>query len=347
MSSQKSRTYFLSRFFAQIAGSWAITPIGFLLAQAMGQGSNQYLHLYLVLSSLTSGCGLFLNEILAPQGACLNVENSRFCKGEMICYAVSALSTSLYLILFAAKVPWVAFSTTAGIVLVLATLIALRLSYGSSLLFCRSLTSLGSVLPKRLCVVLGFLPPLVSQLFILMISLVGRDNLAAPGFALLVLIVLMPNLIQYIFAKFWVKGFGSDDCNLSQVMKPPFQGESLIVLLILTAASLTTTLLKSHLSSFAGSYSNLAFLAMNMLATVAMVFTKTSFLSRPLAIASIASDNRRAIYLTASLLCLNAFFVNISQLSSTAYCFWGFALIASLSISIQIVLYSSRSLLLF
>jgi hypothetical protein len=270
--------YFLSRFVFQVAGSWIIAPIGFLVAQALGQGANKYLYLYLTIVSLSTGCGLFLNEVLAPKNTYLKCRSEWITKSELACFSVLTLSLFFYFVFlsegYGLKIPGLAI-----VFLVFSSLVSSWLSYGTSSSFCRALGNESYKLSKRVCLSLGLFPPLVSQLFVVLISLAGSDVSAPLGYILVCLTVFTPSLVQYLYAKAFLKEQPPNIVSTAISRISPFRFELFAVLTTILSMSIAVTLIKSRIAEAASSYSNLAFLALNAVATIAMISAKSYFLA--------------------------------------------------------------------
>jgi hypothetical protein len=343
MTRKNGYRYFLSRFFFQIIGSWAIAPIGFLVAQALGQGANKYLYLYLIIASLSTGCGLFLNEILAPQNARLKRRSAWTTKSELACFSVMALLLFFYFIVLAegsgAKVP-----TLAMVFLVFSSLVASWLSYSTSSLFCQALANESHKLPKRICLALGLLPPLVSQLFVVLISLAGSDISVPIGSILVGLTIFAPSSIQYLFAMSSLRGRSLGFSPAGMATITPFRYELFAILTTVLSISMATTLLKSHIAGSASSYSNLAFLALNITGTIAMVFAKSSFLIGSIEGSSPDGTLRLLGYITSASLSILALGAHLLFPGLFGQFIASFVLIILLSICMQLLLRSARTL---
>jgi|694.fasta_scaffold137902_3 hypothetical protein len=346
MTGTGSYRYFLSRFFLQACGSWAITPIGFLVAQALGQGANEYIYLYLTIASLSIGGSLILNEILAPQKLYLIRRSSWITKSEFACFSLSTLSILFYFFFLTEgiriKVPGLAM-----VFLLSSSLAASWLSYGTSSLFCRALTNESFRLPKKMCLALGLLPTLASQLFVILISLADSRISVNIGYVLVGLTIFTPSFVQYIFVMASLSRYSARISSARTGLIKPFRYELIAILATASTISITTTLLKSRIADSANSYSNLAFLVLNIVATIAMISAKSSFLIGSPGVASSSILQRLLAYIISAGLSVLAHGAHLLLPSPfggfIAYC----AFIILLSICLQLLLRSTRSLSLF
>jgi hypothetical protein len=345
MTGTSGKRYILTRFFFQVFGSWAVAPIGFLVAQALGQGDNKYLYLYLTITSLSAGCGLFLNEILAPQNAFLKRSSLRVANSELACFLFLALSLLLYFSLLAeqtgSSVP-----SMALVFLVLTALFSSWLSYSTSTIFCRALADKSSNLPRRTCFVLGLVPPIITQLFVIFISFVGSDIPVALGVTLVGLTTFVPSLSQYLYARASLGGRLVGFALERSVMIEKFRHEVLWMLISISAISFSATLLKGHIAELSNAYSNLSFLALNIVGTIVMLYTKSSFFVGSPRGFSLNPARRLLGYMATSSL---SAFVVVAPLLVPGFSiqFTGsLALIILLSISMQLLLLSTRTLAL-
>lgn len=322
-----------------------ITPIGFLVAQALGQGDNEYIYLYLTIASLSIGCSLILNEILAPQKLYLKHRSSWITQSEFACFSLSTLSILFYFSLLA-EGPSIKVPGLAMVFLLSSSLAATWLSYRTSSLFCRALANKSFRLPKKKCLALGLLPTLASQLFVILISLANSRISVNIGFGLVGLTIFAPSMVQYIFVAASLSRYLAETPSASIRLSKPFRYELIAILATASSLSVSITLLKSLISSSANSYSNLAFFVLNTIATIAMITTKSSFFIGSLGVASTSTLQRLLVYIISaglSLLALGAHLLLPNPFGGyIAYC----AFIILLSICLQLLLWSTRFLFL-
>lgn len=337
--------YFLSRFVFQVSGSWIIAPIGFLVAQALGQGANKYLYLYLIIVSLSTGCGLFLNEVLAPKNRYLKCRSEWITKSELACFSVFTLSLFFYFV-FLSEGDGVKIPGLAIVFLVFSSLVASWLSYGTSSSFCRALGNESYKLSKRVCLSLGLIPPLVSQLFIVLISLAGSDVSAPLGFILVCLTIFTPSLVQYLYAKAFLKEQPPNIFFTAIPRITPFRFELFAVLSTILSMSIAVTLVKSRIAEAASSYSNLAFLALNAFATIAMISAKSYFLTGSIGGSSSDLALRLLGYIVPLSLSVLAIISDLLLPSVFHQFSTSFALLILLSVCMQLSLRSARYLFL-
>jgi hypothetical protein len=337
--------YFLSRFVFQVSGSWIIAPVGFLVAQALGQGANKYLYLYLSIVSLSTGCALFLNEVLAPKNTYLKCRSKWITKSELACFSVLTLSLFFYFVFlsegYGLKIPGLAI-----IFIVFSSLVASWLSYGTSSSFCRALGNESCKLSKRVCLTLGLVPPLVSQLFIVLISLAGSDISAPLGYILVCLTIFTPSLVQYLYAKAFLKEQPPSivSTGISKIATVRF--ELFAVLSTILSLSIAVTLVKSRIAEAASSYSNLAFLALNAVATIAMISAKSYFLAGSVGGSSSDLALRVPGYIVSLSLSALAIMSDLFLPSAFHQFSASFVVLILLSACMQLILRSARYILL-
>jgi hypothetical protein len=217
------------------------------------------------------------------------------------------------------------------------------LNYDSSKLFCRSLLGTDSGLTKREAFAIGATPPLTSQIFIVAILLSSGFSDKFLSYLLLLSLILAPSLAQNMLIKFFTKRLIKVSATSAE-LDIPFPLETAIILIVLFLFSLLSTYLKFSMANHAANYSNLAFLGINMLATSAMVFSKSSFLSGSRKMLMSRPVQRIRVYLTALLLCVIFLSCQVSGAFGSIPFIGALLLLLSVSVALQAVLANSRFL---
>jgi len=276
MAKRSEKNYVSARFIFQAFGSWFVAPLGFLIAQVIGQGANKHIYLYLLITSLSAGIGLFLNEILAPQ------ETRRRSGGKL---ESQPESLSLLLLICLLLGYFYVYDNRLAdgnkilpCLLTFATAVSTWFSYKTSRLLCTSLMDHAFKVSKRFCLTLGALPALCSQIFIVTVSMLGKHLNLIAGSLIVCLWLLLPSLLVYLFARIYLIDCTASDYANQKDLERSFTGEAIIIVLLLAATSYLVTILKSSVANSFGAFSNLGFIALNILSTAVMVATKSRFM---------------------------------------------------------------------
>ena len=308
MTKRGEKNYVSARFIFQAFGSWFVAPLGFLIAQAIGQGANRYIYLYLLITSLTAGIGLFLNEILAPQ------ETSR-CDGGKLQSQPETLSLLLLICLLLGYFyiydnRLIDSNKILPCLLAFASAASTWFSYKTSRLLCVSLMNNSLKMSKRFCLILGALPPLCSQIFIVTISMLGNHLNLITGSLLVCLCLSLPSFLQYLYARVYLIKFIVFHSANQKDLESALPGETVMIVLLLAFISCLGTVLKSSATNVFGSFANLAFIALNTFSTAAMIITKSRFLASSINESKHhKGSNRLGVYwLSASSLVISYFF---------------------------------------
>jgi len=283
---RKARHIFIG-LFSQSVGSWALTPLSFLISQVCGQGDNIYLATYLVISSLASGGYYYYNEIVGP-----NKAKESFHPLNLFCNEASLfLIYSAFILFSSLSQPQLAqgYSFFSLLIFSLAVVISTYFTFLSSVSIYQSFLK-RKARPKNVNLfMIGLSPTLVNQVLILSISLLGPLVSRQANLILLVLLLFLPALIQYcVVAKslsissskpgFSLKFSSTLLTQIEYKFLSPPSFHKVIALSLITFIVFVNTSIKSDLALLFSGYQNLIFLALNLFTALLMVISKTMFI---------------------------------------------------------------------